>query len=196
MTTTNYEKHRSQNPIQRLMIGNFEKSQVTLLSNNTYDTVLDVGCGEGFGMDLLRQNAIGKHWLGVDAIDEALELGKEQFPDLKMQKASAYKLPFKESTFDLVMSTEVLEHLQDPEKAVKEMMRVAKKYIFLSVPREPWFRLTNLARGKYVKALGNHPEHINHWSINSFKKLLEEVGLKIEAVATPYPWIQVLAFKK
>ncbi len=196
MTTTNFEKHQSQNPIQRLMIGNFEKSQIKILAKNKYNTVLDVGCGEGFGMNLLRQNAIGKNWLGVDVVDEALKLGKKQFPDLKMQKASAYKLPFKDGLFDLVMSTEMLEHLEDPKKALSEMKRVTKKYLFLSVPHEPWFQLTNLARGKYLKALGNHPEHVNHWSVKNFKKLIVRAGLKIVVTATPYPWIQVLASKK
>ena len=78
------------------------------------------------------------------------------------------------STFDLVMSSEVLEHLEDPEKAINEVKRVTKKYCVFSVPNEPWWRIANMLRGAYLRDFGNTPGHIQHWSKRSFKKFLKK----------------------
>ncbi len=46
----------------------------------------------------------------------------------------------------------------------RELARVSAGSVVVSVPHEPWFRVGSLIRGKYVRTLGNHPEHINHWN--------------------------------
>ena len=64
----------------------------------------------------------------------------------------------------MATAIEVLEHVPDPERTVSEMARVAKRWVLVSVPREPLWRGLNMARGAYIKDLGNTPGHINHWS--------------------------------
>jgi len=59
------------------------------------------------------------------------------------------------------------------------------------VPREPIWRALNLARGKYVRDLGNTPGHLGHWSRRGFLELLGG-RLEVVAVRTPLPWTMAL----
>ena len=70
-------------------------------------------------------------------------------------------------------AAEVLEHLEDTEAAVNVLAQIATPYLVVSVPREPLWRILNLARGAYLKDLGNTPGHVQHWSTASFLRLLE-----------------------
>ena len=76
----------------------------------------------------------------------------------------AENLPFADGEFELASAIEVLEHVPDPEHTVAEMARVAPRHLLVSVPREPLWRGLNIARGSYMKELGNTPGHLNHWS--------------------------------
>ena len=76
----------------------------------------------------------------------------------------AENLPFADGEFDLASAIEVLEHVPDPEHTVAEMARCAERHLLVSVPREPLWRMLNMARGAYWSELGNTPGHLNHWS--------------------------------
>lgn len=193
METSNLNKYRSKNPIQKWLIKRFENELVRLVRNKRgVVEVIDVGCGEGFGLRNLRENKVGKQYMGIDASSKALKLAKKINPDFSYVKGDIYKLPVKQNSADLVMCCEVLEHLEKPEEALRELKRVSEKYILLSVPYEPWFRLMNFLRGKYVKTLGNHPEHINWWGTRSFNKMVSKT-LKVKKQVTVLPWQIILA---
>ena len=85
----------------------------------------------------------------------------------------------------------MLEHVPDPEATVAEMARVARRHLLVSVPREPLWRALNLARGAYVKDLGNTPGHVNHWSRRAFVALLSRHGRVLD-VRSPFPWTMLL----
>lgn len=193
--TSNYQKHISKNPIQKLLISNFYKTVIKTLKPLKLVSVLDVGCGEGFTLINLGRNRIGRVYEGVDYSNDAIKLAKKLYPKLFVKQGDIYSLPYKDSSFDILLCTEVLEHLKNPSKAIGELKRVSKKYILFSVPNEPFFVLGNFLRGKYLKTFGNHPEHINHWSVFSFKKFLRSHGLRTCTVKLPFPWTLVLARK-
>lgn len=191
---TNYIKHTSKNPLQKFLINNFYSTLVSLAKPLSPKTVLDAGCGEGFTLNKLMLNQIGQSIEGVEYTKEAIAFGKKLFPKANIKHGSIYDLPYKDNSFDLVVCTEVLEHLEDPKKAMSEIARVSKKYVVLSVPNEPFFMLSNFFRGKNLSRLGNEPGHINHWTIISFQNFLEE-ALKIRTSRFPFPWILILAEK-
>jgi 2-polyprenyl-3-methyl-5-hydroxy-6-metoxy-1,4-benzoquinol methylase len=103
----------------------------------------------------------------------------------------AEHLPFADGEFDVAAAIEVLEHVPDPEHTVAEMARVASGWLLVSVPREPLWRGLNMARGAYLKELGNTPGHLNHWSKRSFVKLLSKHGDVVQA-RSPFPWTMLL----
>ena len=92
---------------------------------------------------------------------------------------------------DLVVCCEVMEHLLEPEEALKKLAFLASPYCLFSVPREPLWRLLNLLRGVYIKKLGNTPGHVQHWSKRSFRRFVSPFFTVIET-ATPLPWTFLL----
>lgn len=193
-TTDNYRKHTSSSKLQRQLLDNFNKTLVKEIKQLKPQSILDVGCGEGFTLEKLRKERIGKKLVGVDFLDRAIKIGKEIHPKIELKKGSIYDLKFKDNTFDLVICSEVLEHLDDPEKGLEEIARVTKKYAVLSVPNEPFFMMGNFLRGKNWSRWGNDIEHINHWTFWQFKQF---VGTKLNVVKTkhPLPWTLVVAEK-
>ena len=103
----------------------------------------------------------------------------------------AENMPFAENEFDVACAIEVLEHVPDPAHTVAEMARVARRHLLVSVPREPLWRMLNMARGAYLAQLGNTPGHVNHWSKRSFVRLLSQHGEIVEA-RSPFPWTMLL----
>ena len=100
-------------------------------------------------------------------------------------------LPFADDELDLAAAIEVLEHVPDPEQMLAEMSRCARRHLLVSVPREPLWRALNLARGAYVKDMGNTPGHLSHWSKRSFVRLASRHGEVVEA-RSPLPWTMLL----
>lgn len=200
-TTDNYKKHTTKNSLlqfkffQKHLIGRFLRTVVEEAKELHPTSILDVGCGEGFTLKKLKDNHIGKKFEGIDSLDSAIAIGKKIHPDIDMKIGNIYDISYKDNSFDLVLCTEVLEHLEDPEKALKELKRVTKKYCLISVPHEPWFMLGNFLRGKNWSRWGNDIEHINHWSTNGIKSLIEK-EFTIKKVRTPLPWSIIIAEKR
>lgn len=193
--TTNYRKHANSNPIQKALINNFYRELFKLIKPLKPESVLDVGCGEGFSLKKLEERKIGKVIEGVDYSEEAIRLGKQMYPGLNLSIGNVYDLKYKDNLFDLILCTEVLEHLEDPKKAALEIKRIAGKYVVFSVPNEPFFIMANFLRGKYLKNFGNHPEHTNHWTFLGFEKFLKSCGYEIVKSKHPFAWTLILAKK-
>jgi len=159
------------------------------------EKILDVGCGEGVTLDKIYRKGIGRHLEGIDFFKTAIDIGKKHFPHITLKQADVYKLPYKDNSFDVVLCNEVLEHLERPHDAIDEMKRVSSKYLLLSVPNEPFFMGANFLRGRHVSRLGNHPEHIQHWTFYSFQKFVENHGMRVVQKKYPFAWTMILAEK-
>jgi ubiquinone/menaquinone biosynthesis C-methylase UbiE len=151
---------------------------------------LEVGCGEGVIAGRLHRR-FGEV-VALDLPDAGLRADWRQVPGPRFLHASAHELPFGDRRFDVVVAAEVLEHLPDPERGLREMARVGRRHLVLSVPREPVFRSCNLVAGRYVRDLGNTPGHLNHWSRRGFVRFVSQVA-EVRAVTSPFPWTTVWA---
>ena len=100
-------------------------------------------------------------------------------------------LPVPSKLFDLVLACEVLEHVKTPSGIVREMARISRRWVFVTVPFEPYWRLLNILRGKYISRLGNTPGHVRHFSIKGIVNLLS-MYLSISSIRIVFPWIFVL----
>lgn len=193
VTGNTYDKYGSTNPVVRRLMASFERTLEELLVQASPRTVLDVGCGEGVLTHQWAQRPGIERIVGIDLDDPQLHDAWKgrQHPNLEYRVMKAENLPFADGEFEASTAIEVLEHVPDPEHTVSEMARVASQHLLVSVPREPLWRGLNLARGAYVKQLGNTPGHVNHWSKRSFVQLLARYGTVVEA-RSPFPWTMLL----
>ncbi len=193
VTGNTYDKYGSQNPVVRRLMSGFERSLGELFTRAAPRSLLDVGCGEGMLTQRWARALGDGRVVGIDLDDPHLhaEWATRQAPNLEYRVMKAENLPFADGEFELATAIEVLEHVPDPEHTVAEMARVASGHLLVSVPREPLWRALNVARGAYVKDLGNTPGHVNHWSKRSFVRMLERHGEVLEA-RSPFPWTMVL----
>jgi len=185
--TTNYEKFQTGNPVVRRMFGNFFRTVSEVIEPLGAGTVLDAGCGEGETLERLS-GILPARPVGLDLNPESVEFAKQRLPEAELSVGNLLELPFADSSFDLVLCLEVLEHLPEPGAGLSELLRVSGRDVVISVPHEPWFRLGSFARGKYLKTWGNHPEHVNHWNPRSFQRFLGAQAEVIE-IRTSMPWI-------
>lgn len=174
-----FNKYESNNPLLKLLMNNFFKDLKSNLYSININSVLDVGCGEGYVTNCIKQCKKEAHVEGIDYFDDVIEIATNLHPEIKFSQGSAYNLAYKDNTFDLIVASEVLEHLEQPENAICEIKRVSNKYCIITVPNEPFFRLANLMRFKYISSYGNTPGHVQNWTNNDFKMMLEKHFTKV-----------------
>lgn len=186
-----YDKYGTSNPIARFLVDRFRRRVADLVTNTAPTSVLDVGCGEGVITDELAAILPGARVVGLDVPDPRLEV-EWRGRKAEFTAGSAYELPFEDASFDLVSAIEVFEHLERPDRALAELVRVARRHVLVSVPREPLWRAANVATGRYVKQLGNTPGHIQHFSRRGIASLVAQ-NARVELTSGPLPWTIVRA---
>jgi ubiquinone/menaquinone biosynthesis C-methylase UbiE len=135
-------------------------------------TVLDLGCGDG---TILRSMDSTLFKVGLDISYTALKLAKVGHPIL----ASSEALPFRQNAFDLLMCTEVLEHLPPIifETALSEIRKVAKRYILISVPFDEDLSQKQ-ARCKNCGHIFHIHLHLRSFDMSKLKKMFPDYDLK------------------
>jgi 2-polyprenyl-3-methyl-5-hydroxy-6-metoxy-1,4-benzoquinol methylase len=193
VTGNTYDKYGSGNPLVKRMMAGFERTLDELLAAAAPQSLLDVGCGEGVLVHQWAQRRPAARVVGIDLEEDSIQAGwqERQAPNLEYRVMKAENLPFADGEFELASAIEVLEHVPDPEHTVAEMARCASAHLLVSVPREPMWRMLNMARGAYLSDLGNTPGHLNHWSKRSFVRMLERHGQVVQA-RSPFPWTMLL----
>lgn len=189
--TSNHQKYTegARNPIvRRLMDGLFAKVRAEMAAIGPAD-LLDAGCGEGHALRYLA-DVLPERVVGFDLNPAAVEHCRALHPTGVFTVEDIYALPYDDGAFDTALCMEVLEHLDDPARALAELCRVCRGHLVLSVPYEPWFQLGNLARGNHLAGWGNHPEHVQHWGPGTFRAFLErEPRLTDVRVVAAWPWL-------
>lgn len=129
-------------------------------------SIIDVGCGNG---DITNHFSEKIRVLGVDLSEEAL---KHVTKD-KIRCSCDDISPVENRSFDMVFSSELIEHLPSGvlEKTFEEFRRIARKYIFISVPfREqlPYYYIKCPSCGSVFHAYG----HLNSFTVDSLSRMV------------------------
>jgi len=192
-TGNTYDKYGSTNPLVKRLMRGFHDALDELWEAAAPESVLDVGCGEGVLTSEWAERLRDGRIVGIDLDDPKLraEWDARRRPNLEYRVEEATSLSFEDGEFDMAAAIEVLEHVPEPEATLAEMARVARRHMLVSVPREPLWRMLNMARGAYLRDLGNTPGHLNHWSKVGFHSLLSGYGW-VQEVRTPFPWTMLL----
>jgi 2-polyprenyl-3-methyl-5-hydroxy-6-metoxy-1,4-benzoquinol methylase len=192
-TGNTYDKYGSTNPVVRRLMVAFERDMLELLDRASPSSIIDVGCGEGVLTEKWAERLPHSRVVGIDLDDPKLrrQWAERTRPNLEFRAGYGHDLPYADGEFEAATAMEVLEHVPDPGAVLGEMARVASGWILASVPREPLWRALNLARGAYLRDLGNTPGHLNHWSKRDFTELLRRYGEVVE-LRSPLPWTMAL----
>lgn len=190
--STNQHKYESFNPLRSMFLAPFQRRFIGALAATQPTGILEVGAGEGFLLSRIHGHLPQVPLLGLDVESRFIDEGRRIFPELDLRVGDVYHLQQPDRSWDTVIASEVLEHLDRPADGLRELARVAQRQVILSVPWEPWFRGLNFARGKHLRRWGNHPEHVNNWTQRQFVHLVG-TALTVERVIPSLPWTIVVA---
>jgi SAM-dependent methyltransferase len=160
---------------------------------------IEIGCGEGFSTQRLRDLLPANVTLyASEFVEDLVPKAQKRNPSVKVTQESIYETKHADNSFDLIFLLEVLEHLDYPDQALQELARILKPdgYLVLGVPREPLWCSLNMARGTYLKNFGNTPGHLNHWSSLMLRSFMAKHFGSVLARRQPLPWTVVLAQKR
>jgi SAM-dependent methyltransferase len=188
-----YDKYGTSNPLARRLMAGFMSRLDELVELTGAKDAHEVGCGEGeLAIRLARR---GIRIRGTDAFPQVLEEARRRAASARVEvdfeATPVEELDPDRHAAELILCCEVLEHLEDPERALNALAELARPWLIASVPREPLWRALNLARFSYVGDLGNTPGHLNHWSKRDFVRFLTRRFEVIE-LRSPIPWTMVL----
>lgn len=192
-----FDKYGSSNPLVKKIMNGFDSELNKLIDKVNPKDVHEVGCGEGYWILQWHQKGINAR--GSDFSTQVIDMAKENAIKNKMPAdmfsvRSIYDF-CEADCAELIVCCEVLEHLEDPEAALLSLQKVTNKYIIISVPREPIWRILNMMRAKYITDLGNTPGHIQHWTKDEIVKLTANY-FDILEVVSPFPWTMMLCCRK
>lgn len=129
--------------------------------------VLDFGCGDGRSIDLFKELLPSIKWAGVD-IESSPEVDTRKRTDGNFFTYDGRTLPFSSESFDLVYSSQVMEHVRDPEFALEEICRVLRRgglFIGQTSQFEPY-----------------HSYSLWNFTIYGWKRIVEDAGLVLQVL--------------
>lgn len=176
-----YQKGIEENILQK--IWHTRKLEVVLSEIDFYPSnILDVGCASGWFLFQISKKFKKAKCTGIDVYRESIKFGKKKYPRIRFKVADAHKIPYKSGSFELVVCTEVLEHIDKPEIALKEIRRVLKKtgIAIIELDSGSWlfsvvWYLWRLGRGAVWK-----DSHLHSFNINKLEKMLRKTGFVIK----------------
>lgn len=134
--------------------------------------ILDVGFGLGYGLNILSIKA--RDVYGVDVDEKVLNHCKNTIvgrnPRLNfLEIFDGYNLPFADNSFDILTAVDVIEHVEDYNRLITEMMRVTRKGVFLSTPNR---RIENTNPDGTPKNYW----HLREWNFKEFFEIIKKFG--------------------
>lgn len=157
-------------------------------------SILDYGCGEGRYIGELKEIFPSAGLAGCDISDKALDIAKRQFPEATYIPMQDETVGYADGSFDLIVSIEVFEHVQDVEKATREVARLLRTggLALVTTPcanrfSGEWFK-TALKRGfepshdGYGRFYVDEPGHLRRLKDRHLRDLFERHGVEIQKI--------------
>ena len=148
------------------------------------ETLIDIGCGYGKYLRYFKLQKKIKNCVGLDlkkkAVHSTKRLFREKGIDVPLIIGDAQNLPFKDDTFDIAFSTDMVEHLPSSPKGVQEIVRVSKDKVVICVPN----KLNPIDMSRIAEVFGSHhPPEIEHYLTRfQLNRMLQNSGIKKETV--------------
>jgi SAM-dependent methyltransferase len=153
-----------------------DNSAFKFIKKQYYD-ILDIGCGEGLTLEKLLLRFPHRNINGIDIIKQNVDICKQH--NLPVSLGSVYDLPLKPDSIDLCLLLEVIEHLENPALALKNIRRILRPggQLVIIFPNDFIFKAARLFFLKFKEAFADLG-HINHFSPKSIKTILSLNGFE------------------
>ncbi|HLB60952.1 MAG TPA: class I SAM-dependent methyltransferase [Patescibacteria group bacterium] len=150
-------------------------------TGNTPKRILDVGCASGWFLSNIAGQYPKAQCTGIDVYKDAIEYGKRKYKNLHLHHHDGHKLPFRDGSFDLIICTEVLEHVVDPDKVLQEIKRVLARDGIAIVEMDTgnllfrlvWYWWTHIRNGVWKDA------HIQTFNTKRLEAMISDAGFSI-----------------
>jgi len=171
-SSKNYIKHIHPSSLYQYTLTRFFHKFHSVYCRTGAQSILEIGCGEGFVLDYLAKREPDINLLGIDINKDAIKMASMISASMiKYICANGQNIPFQDNSFDLVILSEVLEHVEEPEQTLKDAIRVSKSYLLITIPLEPYFQ--TVANILNSLKLADDPDHINFWTKSEFQRWLK-----------------------
>jgi len=141
--------------------------------------IVDVGCGEGITLEHLKKRLPDSNIFGIDVLDENISICKAH--NIDARKGDVYNLSeIVAGSIDAVIFMEVIEHLERPELAIKEIHRVLRKggKVIMVFPNDIIFKISRILTLKFKEAFYD-AGHKKQWTPNSMIDIIKSCGFNI-----------------
>jgi len=169
------------NPIRGLIQKRLEAPRLRSLCKGRTDSILEIGCGQGAGAKIIGDLFSPKKYVGIDLDSRMVERAKKKKHGLDnalFLQGDAARLPFTDSTFDLVIDFGIIHHVPEWREVLAEIHRTLNangELFFEELPVETWER----GIGKPLRGLLEHP-YDEMFRQNEFVGELERLGFEVE----------------
>lgn len=151
-----YDKYHSTNPIVKWMMKGFKNdiSELMNVAGKKFCQICETGCGEGEISSFIKEMYQNAEIDAFDISERVIAEANERIPGINFYTGNIYTMEVRKpgenekhilnkGRYDLVICSEVLEHLEDPEQALKNIKELCNEngFILLSVPKEPIWRI-------------------------------------------------------
>lgn len=176
-----YQKGIATNLLQRLWHTGKLHAVISSIGRYQPANILDVGCASGWFLNEMAKQFPLAECVGVDAYKPAIMYAQKKYKNIRFIVSDAHKLPFPNNTFDLVICTEVLEHVINPAGVMDEIKRVLKPKGIAVIEMDSgnllfriiWHWWTNLRNGVWKDA------HIHAFNAEVLETLLKKSKLRL-----------------
>ena len=175
-----YDKGIKNNPFQKLW-HTHKLSQVLKLLPKDAKRILDVGCSSGIITVEIAKNLPQSQTVGLDSYKDVIVFARSKYPHIDFVIADAHRIPFKNKSFDLVICTETLEHVLDPQRVLLEIKRVLKKRGKAIISMDSGSFLFKTVWYFWTKTKGKvwDNAHLHEFNAQVLENLIRKSGFKI-----------------
>ncbi|MDP3987956.1 MAG: class I SAM-dependent methyltransferase [Candidatus Levybacteria bacterium] len=175
-----YQKGIKRSLLQRIWHKKKLKAVLKLVENDP-NKILDIGCASGWFLWETSKRFPKAKCTGVDIYKKAIDYGSKQYKSIKFICADAHHLSFQDDSFDLIICTEVLEHVIDPKGVLKEIKRLLSPHGVAIIEMDTGSLLFRLIWHFWVNSKFSvwKGAHLHTFSTKKLEKMIEDYGFLI-----------------
>ncbi|MBX7153400.1 MAG: class I SAM-dependent methyltransferase [Candidatus Kapaibacterium sp.] len=155
------------------------------------DTILDVGCATGLNLKVLKEMGRCKQTYGIEYVEEVAKQAQQNIDNVLCADVSAADLPYPDKFFDVILCLDVLEHMENPWRAVEKLKRVLKDdgVLIASIPNIAYIPVIIkliFRRFDYEDSGVMDRTHLRFFTLRSMKQMFQNAGFIVTKVKGTY----------